>query len=168
MSKLLQNHLQRLHANDLFLLGNSDELVNYLSARKKHRGTVACLFNSRGRAFLLPPVGRAFIFCRRAYRGVWSHWLSECGLPFCWQFRGEYGFIFFYCHVVFDQGTFLQKDGVCIGARIAHLLSDLVWSGVGNCIFWLLDNTYVANLFRFVNDFIFRWKDSSLGWMAFL
>lgn len=65
-------------------------------------------------------------------------------------------------YIIFEGKMFTQKSGVCNGAGVAPVLSDILQAKVDSDINSHVQGTEVDNIFRYVNDFLVILKTTVL------
>lgn len=62
-----------------------------------------------------------------------------------------------------DESTFIQKMGVCIGSRTAPVLSDIFLAALDRILASKFEGSKVVRIFRFVDDFLVSWTAAQMS-----
>ncbi|XP_077551250.1 uncharacterized protein LOC144164882 [Haemaphysalis longicornis] len=150
VAAVLQRHLNLLPRYDPFLISNSEEVVEFSKEHQRIEGTsvdVIDLFYSVPQQGLLDAVESAID------RNGAVKFMNNAGV----RAADFLGLIKMYLHsliIEFQGELFSQRDGICIGSRIAPVLCNLFLSEGDRALQEAFHDMGVIKGFRYVDDFL--------------
>ncbi|MDD9361451.1 MAG: reverse transcriptase domain-containing protein, partial [Anaplasma sp.] len=157
MSRFLQRHLSNLQLNDPFLVSNSEELVQYL---QQNNTTVQYGFSLDVEdLFYSIPHIKLFTAVKESIEDNGTiPFQNECGI----QVDSFLELLKFYLSatvVTFNDTSYIQKKGICIGSCVAPVLCDIFLAKCDRAIANTISSTHVSHIFRYVDDYLVLLKE---------
>ena len=152
-----------LTIDDPFLVKDSNDIIAFLSSNDK--GLNACSVDIKDLYYSLPhdTLLRCVEDCIDNFGSVAFQNAAAVSASGFLELLG------FYLKATFaswNEDTFIQKRGVCIGSCIAPVLSDIFLAYHDRLLLSRLDNTTVVKVFRFVDDFLLLFDCDDRGFGA--
>ncbi|XP_075539153.1 uncharacterized protein LOC142573775 [Dermacentor variabilis] len=152
VSTFLHNVLSSVRLNDPFLIRHSEEIVAFLTENNPGKCSaisvdVKDLFYSLPQSELMCSVKEALTLNNDEFR-----FTQDCGMPV----ESFLELLLFYIGntvVKWGSSMFVQKSGVCIGSKVAPVLSDIYLSRVNRKLQNNLKELAV-HTFRYVDDYL--------------
>lgn len=152
VSQFLLRHLSTLRLNDPFLLSNSDDLVLYL---QQNKAAVRYGFSLDVEdLFYSIPHTQLFSAVRESIEENGSiTFQNQCGIHVD-SFLELLKFYLSATAVSFNDTSYIQKKGICIGSCVAPVLCDIFLAKCDRDIANTIAGAHVTRIFRYVDDYL--------------
>lgn len=152
----LQSKLNLLTIDDPFLVRDSNDIIAFISSSDK--GFNACSIDIKDLYYSLPhdTLLRCVECCIDDFGSI--AFQNATGISVT-NFLALLGLYLKSTFASWNNSTYIQKSGVCIGSCIAPILSDIFLAHHDRILASRLDQAVVPKVFRFVDDFLILFSD---------